>query len=62
MWKTLNVAESKSSDVFVLLVDYYTDKILTATLIMEPTRLGRLSVNIGSTSEVLPHISFQLMH
>ena len=40
---------SDDSDVFVLLVHYYTDKKLTATLIMEPTSQGRLSVNIDST-------------
>ena len=35
--------------MFVLLVHYYTDKKLTATLIMESTSQGHLSVNIGST-------------
>ena len=40
---------SDDTDVFVLLVHCYTDKNLTATLIMEHTSQGCLSVNIGST-------------
>ena len=40
---------SDDTDVFVLLVHYYTEKKLTSTLLMEPTSQGRSSVNIGST-------------
>ena len=40
---------SDDTDVCVLLVHYYTDKKLTATLIMDPTSQGCLSANIGST-------------
>ena len=44
----------------MLLVHYYTDKKLTATLIMEPTSQRRLSVNIGSTlakhRRISPHL------
>ena len=44
----------------MLLVDYYTDKKLTATLIMEPTSQGLLSVNTGSTvakhRSIAPHL------
>ena len=51
---------SDDSDVFVLLVHHYTDKKLTATVIMEPTSQGRLSVNIGSTvakhRSIAPHL------
>ena len=51
---------SDDTDVFVLLVHYYTEKKLTATLIMEPTSQGRLSVNIGSTvakhRSIAPHL------
>ena len=36
---------SDDTNVFVLLVHYYTDKKLTATLIMEPTSQGCLSVH-----------------
>ena len=46
--------------IFVLLVHHYTDKKLTATVIMEPTSQGRLSVNIGSTvakhRSIAPHL------
>ena len=51
---------SDDTDVFVLLVHYYTDKKLTATLIMEPTSQGYISVNIGSTvvkhRSIAPHL------
>ena len=51
---------SDDTDVFVLLVHYYTDKKLTATLIMEPTCQGCSSVNIGSTvakhRSIAPHL------
>ena len=45
----------------MLLVHYsYIDKKLTATLIMEPTSQGRLSVSIGSTvakyRNIAPHL------
>ena len=44
----------------MLLIHYYTDKKLTATLIMEPTSQGRLSVNTGSTvakhRSIAPHL------
>ena len=40
---------SYDTDVFVLLVLYYTEKKLTPTLLMEPTSQGRSSVNIGFT-------------
>ena len=51
---------SDDTDIFVLLVHYETDKKLTATLIMEPTSQGGLSVNIGSTvakhRSIAPHL------
>ena len=51
---------SDDTNVFVLLVHYYTDKKLTATLIMEPTSQGCLSVNTGSTvakhRSIAPHL------
>ena len=51
---------SENMDVFLLLVHYYADKTFTATLIMEPTSQGRLSVNIGSTVAkhrcIAPHL------
>ena len=51
---------SDDTDVFVLLVHYYTDKKLTGTLIMEPKSQERLSVNIGSTvakhRSIAPHL------
>ena len=51
---------SDDTDVFVLLVHYYTDKNLTATLIMEHISQGCLSVNIGSTvakhRSIAPHL------
>ena len=50
---------SDDTDVFVLLVHYYTDKKLTATRIMEPASQGR-SVNLGSTvaehRSIAPHL------
>ena len=56
---------SDDTDVCVLLVHYYTDKKLTATLIMEPTSQGCSSVNIGSTvakhRSIAPHL-LSLMH
>ena len=50
---------SDDTYVLVLLVHYYTDKKLMATLIMEPTSQGR-SVNFGSTvaehRSIAPHL------
>ncbi len=52
---------SDDTDVFVLLVHYYTDKKLTSTLVMEPTSQGRSSVNIGSTVAKHQSIALQLL-
>ena len=40
---------SDDTDVIVRLVHYYAEKKLTSVLLMEPTRQGRSSANIGST-------------
>ena len=52
---------SDDTDVFVLLVHYYTEKKLTSTLLMEPTSQGRSSVNIGSTVAKHRSIAPQLL-